>query len=158
MAIGEYVTYARDFLRLDYPGSWSVRENRLVGLTDFRPTADGGGSYPAGIALMLLPETNVELETLLRTGTFFLIRDLDAPSVERLGQQRAGALDWHRLSVQGRATALPGGGPRLHVTKHVAVSRPGPGVVVLALYGPSETIEPLVPDFEMLQRSARIDR
>jgi hypothetical protein len=152
------MTYARDYFQLDYPAAWSVRENRLVGLTDFSPPDDGAGSYPPGIALMSLPETGMSLETLLRTGIFFLLRDLDAPSVERLGQQRAGALDWCCLSVQGRATALPGGGPHLHVTKRVALSRPGPGVLVLALYGPTETIEALVPDFEQMQQSARIIR
>jgi hypothetical protein len=38
----------------------------------------------------------------------------------------------------------------------VALSRPGPGVLVLALYGPTETIELLLPDFEMLLRSVDI--
>jgi hypothetical protein len=158
MAIGEFVTYERDFLRLYYPLSWTVRENRLVGLTEFCPPVDSPGSYPAGIALMTLPETGMALEPLLRTGIFFLVRDLDAPTVERLGEQRIGGLDWYRLLVQGRATALPGGGPHLHVTKQVALSRPGPGVLVLALYGPSEKIEPLIPDFETVQRSVQIRR
>lgn len=158
MAIGEFITYARDYLRLAYPASWTVRENRLVGLTDFCPAVDSAGSYPVGIALMTLPETGMALEPLLRSGIFFLVRDLDAPAVERLGEQRNGDLDWHRLVVQGRATALPGGGPHLHVTKHVALSRPGPGVLVLALYGPSESIERLIPDFEAMQQSVQITR
>ena len=157
MTIGEAVTYERDFFRLDFPGAWTVRENRLVGLTDFCPR-DDGGSYPAGIGLMTVPETGMSLEMLLRTGLFFLTRDLDSPSVERLGDRHEGELPWHRLRVQGRATALPGGGPHLHVTKHVAVSRPGPGVIVLALYGPTETIEPLMRDFEVLQRSVHVIR
>jgi hypothetical protein len=156
MAIGEFVTYARDFFRLAYPATWSVHENRLVGLTDFWPPHDGAGSYPAGIALMTLPETGISLDQLLRTGIFLLMRDLDAPSVQRLGAHHEGALEWYRLFVQGRASALPGGGPHLHITKHVALSRPGPGVLVLALYGPTETIEPLMPDFEMLLRSIDI--
>ena len=156
MAIGEFVTYARDFFRLAYPASWSVHENRLVGLTDFWSPQDGAGSYPAGIALMTLPETGTPLDQLLRTGIFLLMRDLDAPTVQRLGERRAGDLEWYRLFVQGRASAWPGGGPHLHVTKHVALSRPGPGVLVLALYGPTETIEPLLPEFEMLLRSVDI--
>jgi hypothetical protein len=89
-------------------------------------------------------------------GIFLLLRDLDTPSVQRLGEQRAGELAWYRLFAQGRASAWPGGGPHLHVTKHVALSRPGPGVLVLALYGPTETIELLLPDFEMLLRSVDI--
>jgi hypothetical protein len=156
MAIGEFVTYARDFFRLAYPATWSVHENRLVGLTDFCAPSDGARSYPAGIALMTLPETGMPLEQLLRMGIFLLLRDLDTPSVQRLGEQRAGDLAWYRLCAQGRASALPGGGPHLHVTKHVALSRPGPGVLVLALYGPTETIELLLPDFEMLLRSVDI--
>lgn len=158
MAIGEFVTYARDFFRLDYPSAWSVRENRLVGLTDFGLSDDRAGAYPPGIALMTLPETGMPLEQLLRSGIFFLMRDLDAPAVEHLGERREGDLQWYRLQVQGRATALPGGGSHLHVTKHVALCRPGPGVLALALYGPTETIEPLMADFEMLQRSVRIAR
>lgn len=156
MAIGEFVTYARDFFRLAYPATWSVHENRLVGLTDFWPPHDGAGSYPAGIALMTLPETGISLDQLLRTGIFLLMRDLDAPSVQRLAAHHEGDLEWYRLLVQGRASALPGGGPHLHITKHVALSRPGPGVLVFALYGPTETIEPLMPDFEMLLRSVDI--
>lgn len=158
MTIGEYVTYTRDFFRLDYPATWYVRENRLVGLTDFCPPDDGPGSYPPGIALMTVPETGMSLETLLRTGIFFLMRDLDAPSVEHLGEQTSGDLTWRHLSVQGRAAVLPGAGSHLHVTKRVALSRPGPSVLALALYGPTETIESLVPDFERLRQSVRLVR
>lgn len=156
MAVGEFVTYARDFFRLDHPAAWSVRENRLLGLTDFGLRDDRAGSYPPGIALMTLPETGMPLEQLLRSGIFFLMRDLDSPSVERLSDSDVDGVAWYHLRVQGRATALPGGGPSLHVTKHVALCRPGSGVLVLALYGPTETIEPLMPDFETLQRSVRI--
>ena len=158
MTIGEYATYARDFFELDYPAAWSVRENRLVGLTDFCPPDDGAGSYPPGIALMTVPETGMSLEAILRTGIFFLIRDLGTPAVERLDDQPLGDMTWHHLVVQGRAAVLPGGGSHLHVTKRVALSRPGPGVLVLALYGPTETIESLAPDFERLQQSIRILR
>lgn len=158
MAVGEFVTYERDFFRLDYPSAWSVRENRLLGVTDFHLPDDRAGSYPPGIALMTLPETGMPLEQLLRSGIFFLMRDLDAPAVERLDDQQVESITWYRLRVQGRATALPGGGPTLHVTKHVALCRPGPGVLALALYGPTETIEPLMADFEAVQRSVHIVR
>src|SRR5579884_2019877 len=76
MAVGEFVTYERDFFRLDYPAAWSVRENRLLGVTDFHLPDERAGSYPPGIALMTLPETGMPLEQLLRSGIFFLMRDL----------------------------------------------------------------------------------
>jgi hypothetical protein len=158
VAIDSFLTYTRDFLHLDYPASWSVRENRLVGLTDFCPSSHLSGAYPAGIALMTLPETGMDHEAMLRTGIFFLVRDLDAPTVDRLGEQHIGYLDWYHLIVQGRALASPEGRTYLHVTKRVALSRPGPGIVALALYGPTETIELLDPAFEQLQQSVRIVR
>ncbi len=158
MAIGEFLTYARDFLRLDYPSSWTIRENRLVGLTDFTLPIPSAGSYPVGISLMTLPETGMALEPLLRSGTFFLMRDLDGPTVERHDSLTSGELEWHCLTVRGRAAALPGAGQHLHITKHVAVSRAGPGVLVLALYGPSEAIEPLQTEFAALRQSVRIVR
>jgi hypothetical protein len=158
VAIDASLTYSRDFLCLDYPASWSVRQNRLIGLTDFCPSSDLSGAYPAGIALMTLPETGMDHEALLRTGMFFLVRDLDAPTVDRLGERRVGHLDWYHLVVQGRALVSPGGRNCLHVTKRVALSRPGPGVVTLALYGPTEMTELLVPAFEQLLQSVRIVR
>jgi hypothetical protein len=156
VAIDASLTYVRNFLRLDYPASWTVRENRLIGLTDFCPSSDLSGAYPAGIALMTLPETGMDHEALLRTGMFFLVRDIDAPTVDRLGERHVGHLNWYHLVVQGRAPGSSGGKNCLHVTKRVAISRPGPGVVTLALYGPTEMTELLGPAFEQLQQSVRI--
>jgi hypothetical protein len=171
MAVGEHLTYARDFFRLDYPAEWLVRENRPVGVTEFyHPAAHTGhtGVYPPGVALMTLPETGMDLELLLRTGVFFLTRDLQGPTVERLGEQPGDGgdeLTWRRLLVRGRApVARTGTGgvpgvPIYHdIVKRVALARPGPGVLVLALFGLAGAIAPLDEDFETLRRSVRVTR
>lgn len=158
MAVGECLTYARGFFRLAYPAEWTVRENRLVGITDFSPPADTASAYAAGIALVTIPETGTPLEELLRPGIFLLTRDLANLSVEHLGQQREGALEWYHLLVRGRSAVLPGEAPHLHVTKHVALCRPGPGVLTLALHGPTERIEVLEETFTAMRRSVQISQ
>lgn len=155
MAVGEFLTYTRDFFRLAYPADWTVHENRLVGMTVFAPP-DDGSAYAAGVALMTLPETGVSLETLLRTGLFFLTRDLAGPAVEHVGEQREGDMAWYHLFVRGRAAVQSGEAPLLHVTKHVTLCRPGPGVLALALHGPTERIEVLEGTFASLRRSVQI--
>ena len=158
MAVGEHVTYARGFFRLDYPAEWFVRENRPVGVTEFYHPAARTAAYPAGVALMTLPETGMALEPLLRTGLFFLTRDMQGPIIERLGEQREGDFAWYRLLVRGRAP-LPGaddGRAYLDIVKRVALVRPGPGVLVLALFGPADAIAPLDGAFETLRRSVRL--
>lgn len=158
MAVGEFVTYARDFFRLDYPADWTVHENRLVGITDFSPPGDDASAYAAGIALMTIPETGMSLEALLRTGLFFLTRDLTALSVEHIGERPDGEIEWYHLCVRGRAALRSGEAPRLHVTKHVVLCRPGPGVLAFALHGPTERIELLEGAFASLRRSVQIMR
>ena len=158
MTVGECTTYARDYFRLEYPVDWVVRENRLVGLTDFCPPGNHGASYPPGIALITIPETGMPLDVLLRTGLFFLTRDLDSPAVERMGELQEGRLAWYHLNVRGRSIPLPRETVRVHVVKRVALCRPGPGVLALALYGPLESIEPLQPAFDALRRSLEIVR
>ena len=167
MAVGEHLTYSRDFFRLDYPAEWAVRENRPVGVTEFYHPAAHTAAYPPGVALMTIPETGMALEPLLRTGLFFLTRDLQTPTIERLGEQREDedGLTWHRVLVRGRAPApradLRGDMPAplyLDIVKRVALARPGPGVLVLALFGPAGAIAPLDSAFEALRRSVRIGR
>jgi len=175
MMAAEPVSYQRDFFRLSYPMGWSVRETPL-GLTEFRPADAAGGSsapYPSGIALITIAETGMALEPLLRTGLYFITRDLRSPAIERLGEQRApgddgddddgDGLSWYRLLVRGRAASMQPHGAgeapsSLDVVKRVALSRPGPGVLVLALYGPSSGIDVLGAVFESLLRSVRIVR
>ena len=168
MAVGEHLTYARDFLRLDYPAEWLVRENRPVGVTEFYHPAAHAHAYPPGVALMTLPETGMALEPLLRTGVFFLTRDLHGPSIERLGEQQDDELTWHRVLVRGRAprpalaagaTSPPVTAPaHVDIVKRAALTRPGPGVLVLALFGPADAIAPLDGAFETLRRSVRVIR
>ncbi len=159
MAVNDYVTYTRDFFRLDYPAEWLVRENRPVGVTEFYHPAAHAAVYPAGVALMTLPETGMALELLLRTGLFFLTRDMQGPVIERLGEQREDDVAWYRLLVRGRAP-LPRGSDAVHeyldIVKRVALVRPGPGVLVLALFGPADAIAPLDGAFETLRRSVRL--
>ena len=160
MAISEHVTYARDFFRLDYPAEWLVHENRPVGVTEFYHPAAHAAAYPAGVALMTIPETGMALEPLLRTGLFFLTRDMQGPIIERLGEQREGAFAWYRLLVRGRAPLSQSGAGAEHeyldIVKRVALVRPGPGVLVLALFGPADAIAPLDGAFETLRRSVRL--
>jgi len=165
MAVGEHLTYARDFFRLDYPAEWIVRENRPVGVTEFYHPAAHAAAYAPGVALMTLPETGMALDLLLRTGLFFLTRDLQCPTIERLGEQQEDELTWRRVLVRGRVpaphgvTAMAGTGcsaPALDIVKRVALARPGPGVLVLALFGPADAMAPLDGAFETLRRSVRI--
>ncbi len=161
MAVSEHLTYTRDFFRLDYPAEWFVRENRPVGVTEFYHPAAHAAAYPAGVALMTLPETGMALEPLLRTGLFFLTRDMQGPVIERLGEQREDDFAWCRLLVRGRAPLPRGGGAGagheyLDIVKRVALVRPGPGVLVLALFGPADAIAPLDGAFETLRRSVRL--
>ncbi len=167
----ELVPYGRDFFRLSYPAGWSVRETPL-GLTEFRPSGAVGGSspsYPSGIALITIAETGMPLEPLLRTGLYFITRDLRSPAIARLGEHHApgdddgDGLSWYRLLVRGRAASTQPHGDGAaaappDVVKHVALSRPGPGVLVLALYGPSSGIDALGDVFEALLHSVRIVR
>jgi hypothetical protein len=160
MAVSDYVTYARDFFRLDYPAEWLVRENRPVGVTEFYHPAAHAAAYPAGVALMTLPETGMALEPLLRTGLFFLTRDMQGPIIERLGEQREDGFAWYRLLVRGHAPLPRSGAVTAHeyldIVKRVALVRPGPGVLVLALFGPADAIAPLDGAFETLRRSVRL--
>jgi len=167
MAVGEHLTYALDFFRLDYPVEWIVRENRPVGVTEFYHPAAHAAAYPPGVALMTLPETGMALELLLRTGLFFLTRDLQGPTIERLGEQREDELTWRRVLVRGHVPAPQGAtvvadtgrsAPALDIVKRVALARPGPGVLVLALFGPIDAIMPLDGAFETLRRSVRVTR
>ena len=110
------------------------------------------------------------LEPLLRTGVFFLTRDLHGPTIERLGEQQDDDLTWHRMLVRGRvpgpvhateagAASAPVTAPaRLDIVKRVALARPGPGVLVLALFGPADALAPLDGVFEDVRRSVRIVR
>ncbi len=168
MAVSEHLTYTRDFLRLDYPVEWIVRENRPVGVTEFYHPVAHTAAYPPGVALMTIPETGMALESLLRTGVFFLTRDLHGPTIERLGEQQDNDLTWHRVLVRGRApgpaaragvTGPPATMPaHLDIVKRVALARPGPGVLVLALFGPADALAPLEGVFEDVRRSVRIVR
>lgn len=156
MAVGEPATYARAFFRLDYPAGWRVRENALLGMTEFHVSAADPNAYEPGIALITIPETGMDLDPLLRTGLFLITRDLDNPSIDRLAAQPLGALTWHRLLVRGYAPPLSARPSRVPIVKQVALSRPGPGVLVLALHGPADEIAPLEPAFETLLRSVRL--
>jgi len=158
MAVGEYIPYARDFFRLAYPAGWTVRENRPVGMTHFAPRGADVDPYPSGIALITLPETGMALEPLIRTGLFLITRDLSAPSIERTGEQREGGLEWSRILVRGRAMAANRVSAPLDVTKHVALARPGPGVLVLELYGPAASVGTLEETFESVRRSVETVR
>jgi len=108
-----------------------------VGVTEF--------CLPTGIAVMTLPETCLALDVLLRTVLFFLTHDLRQPTIDRLDAQRAQNLTWRHLVVQGLVPAPlvpaphgPGGtraGKPLAIVKRVALTRPGPAILVLALFG-----------------------
>ncbi len=163
MAVGEFTRYARDYFHLSYPTGWTVRENRPVGLTEFWPPSASSGSpappYRPGIALITLAETGMALDPLLRTGLYFITRDLRTPAVERTGVQGDGPLAWTRLLVRGQAapSSLGGGDRRIDVVKRVAVSRPGPSVLVLALFGMADDIKPLEGTFDAVLASVEVD-
>src|SRR5579875_1441392 len=110
MAVGEHLTYERDSFRLDYPAEWVVHENRPVGVTEFYRPGAHAAAYPAGVALMTIPETGMALAPLIRTGLFFLTRDLHGPTIERLDDQQGDELTWLRLLIRGRAPLPPGYG------------------------------------------------
>lgn len=161
MALSEYRPAAPDVFHLDRPAGWTVRACRSVGVTEFyHPTAPGA-TYPPGIAVMTLPETGLALDVLLRTGLFFLTHDLRQPTIERLGEQREQRLTWCRLVVQGRVPAPLGrggtpAGESLAIVKRVALTRPGPAILVLALFGAPDAITPLDAAFEGLRRSVYV--
>jgi len=163
MAIAAFTKYARDYFHLSYPTGWTVRENRPVGLTEFWPPDEPGARpappYHPGIALITLAETGMALDPLLRTGLYFITRDLRTPSVERTGVQGDGPLAWTRLLVRGQAASPSLGvdGRRIDVVKRVAVSRPGPGVLVLALFGMADDIKPLEGAFDAVLASVEVD-
>lgn len=164
MAVGEFTTYARDYFHLSYPAGWTVRENRPIGLTEFWPhdalSVKPTLPYPPGIALITLAETGMALDPLLRTGLYFITRDLRAPSIERTGTQDGGLLTWTRLLIRGHVTLSSSGNGerRIDVVKRVALCRPGPGVLVLALFGTADDISPLEGAFDAVLASVEVDR
>ena len=159
MAVGEHLTYQRDSFRFDYPAEWIVHENRPVGVTEFYHPGARAAAYPPCVALMTIPETGMALAPLLRTGLFFLTRDLHSPTIKRLGDQQEDELTWYRLLVRGRAPLPVGSTPEyLDVVKHVALARPGSRVLVLALFGAADETAPFEGAFEALRRSVRVVR
>ena len=154
MSIGESLPYTREFFHLEYPAEWTVREQQPLGEAYFSKLSPSMEPYREGIALISLPATTMPIDKLVRTGLFFITRDLDHLSVEHTDGIRDGSLAWHTVIVRGKAQSESG---LVDVKKFVVLSPTENGVIVLAAYGTERGMEAIRPTFDTMRRSVSLN-